>query len=401
MNSLELFNPLDPEFIADPYPYYRRVRDADHVYFHDVMDAHLVTRFDDVQAMLRDPGLGAVKERFFGNCPPGSDIDRVSESWLFFLDPPDHPRVRRLFTSTFAPRRVESMRETIRAVLDRRLDVLEREGGGDFIGTVAQDLPVAVICSMMGIPDMDLADCTRHSSAMVKLLDPLIDADQLAAAEQGAAWALDYFGALVKERRANPADDLISALVQVNDREPERLTDTELLNNIVFMFGAGHETATGMLGNGLHALLTHPGQWEALCADPEGRAPAVVAEVLRWDPPVQYFSRKVLREVEIGGRTIPEGASVMGLIGAANRDPAKFPDPDAFDVSRENVQSLSFGGGTHFCIGAMLARTEAEISFRALAERFPGIRPAAEPRRRKMLAIRGYEEFQVEIGGIR
>ena len=147
---------------------------------------------------------------------------------------------------------------------------------------------------MMGIPEVDLAVCTAHSSAIVKLLDPLITAEDLKRAEEGASWALGYFGDLLKERRADPGDDLISALITVNDEEPERLSDTELLNNIVFMFGAGHETATGMLGNGLRAMLTYRDQWELLCAD-TSRAPGAVSEILRWDPLVQYFSRKVRR----------------------------------------------------------------------------------------------------------
>ena len=396
MNSLELFNPLAEDFLDDPYAHFNRLREAEALHFHDAIGLWLVSRYDDVQAMLRQPLLGAVEERFFGNCPPGSDIDRLSESWLFFLNPPDHPRVRRLFTSTFVPRRVEAMRTYIAAVVNRRLDVLEANGGGDFVGTVAQDLPIAIICEMMGIPEVDLAVCTAHSSAIVKLLDPLITAEDLKRAEEGASWALGYFGDLLKERRADPGDDLISALITVNDEEPERLSDTELLNNIVFMFGAGHETATGMLGNGLHAMLTYRDQWELLCAD-TSRAPGAVSEIVRWDPPVQYFSRKVLGDLDIAGKTLKQGEVVMGLIGSANRDPRRFPDPDAFDITRQDQQALSFGGGIHYCIGAMLAKVEAEVAFRALAERFPGISLDGSAERRRMLAIRGYRRLGVRV----
>ena len=396
MNSLELFNPLAEDFLDDPYAHFNRLREAEALHFHDAIGVWLVSRYDDVQAMLRQPLLGAVEERFFGNCPPGSDIDRLSESWLFFLNPPDHPRVRRLFTSTFVPRRVEAMRTYIAAVVNRRLDVLEANGGGDFVGTVAQDLPIAIICEMMGIPEVDLAVCTAHSSAIVKLLDPLITAEDLKRAEEGASWALGYFGDLLKERRADPGDDLISALITVNDEEPERLSDTELLNNIVFMFGAGHETATGMLGNGLRAMLTYRDQWELLCAD-TSRAPGAVSEIVRWDPPVQYFSRKVLGDLDIAGKTLKQGEVVMGLIGSANRDPRRFPDPDAFDITRQDQQALSFGGGIHYCIGAMLAKVEAEVAFRALAERFPGISLDGSAERRRMLAIRGYRRLGVRV----
>lgn len=396
IDSTALFDPLAPDFIDNPYAHYARLRETDPVHFHSTLGMWLVSRYDDIQGMLRQPRLGCVEERFFGNCPPGSDVDKISRSWLFFLNPPEHTRVRRLFTATFAPRRVESVRQSIRAVVDTRLDALEAAGGGDFIRMVAQDLPIAVICSMMGIPDVDLEDCTRHSSAMVKLLDPLISPDELTQAEKGASWALGYFGDLIAERRRNRQGDLISALVEINDENPDRLSDEELVNNVVFLFGAGHETTTSMLGNGLHALLTHPGQWARLRQEPSliGNA---VSEILRWDSSVQYFSRKVLEDMELSGRRLREGDVVMGLIGSANRDPRKFACPDDFDIERDNGQLLSFGGGVHYCIGAMLARIEAETALSAIIDRFPGMQVAAPPRRRKMLAVRGYEELRVGV----
>jgi cytochrome P450 len=394
--SLALFNPFADGFLENPYIHYRRLRETASPYFHAALGQWLVSRYADLDAILREPRVGRGEAtRFFGNFEPGSAIDRASRGWIFGMDPPEHTRLRSLFTKAFTPRRVEGLRGYVEAKTTALLDILAAAGGGDLMDSLAFHLPVAVICELLGIPEADHDECKKNSSALIALLDPIITDEQRAAAEDASAFFIDYFGRLVERRETEPGDDLVSAfLAAVAAGTP--LSRQELVNNSLFLFGAGHETTSNLIGNGVYALMRFPDQWAALRADPSLAAKAT-AETLRWDPPVQYIGRRALEPVVLGDAQIAEGDLVMGLIGAANRDPERFDEPDLFDLTRQRNQALSFGAGIHFCVGSALARLEGETVFRELVTRFPRMSPAAPAVRRPLFAMRGYAELPVTL----
>jgi cytochrome P450 len=355
-----------------------------------------VTRYADLDAVLREPRVGRGEAtRFFGNFEPGSAIDLASRAWIFGMDPPEHTRLRSLFAKAFTARRVEGLRGYVEAKTTELLDAFAAAGGGDLMDALAFHLPVAVICELLGIPEADHGECKKNSSALMALMDPIITEEQLAAAEDASAFFIDYFGRLVERRRTEPGDDLVSAFLAAAAAGTP-LSPEELVNNSLFLFGAGHETTANLIGNGVYALMRFPDQWAALRADP-ALAAKVTAETLRWDPPVQHIGRRALEPVVVGGAQIAEGDLVMGMIGAANRDPERFADPDLFDLSRERNQALSFGAGIHLCVGSALARLQGETVFRELVTRFPAMSPAAPAVRRPLFGMRGYAELSVTV----
>ncbi|MGW2279228.1 cytochrome P450 [Streptomyces sp. NPDC001770] len=395
-DSASLFDLFAPGFVDDPYAWYERLRAAEPVHFHTGLNMWLVSRFADIDEMLRDNDLGRGEQmRFFGHFEEGSAVDLASRSWLFGMDPPEHTRVRKQFAKAFTPRRIATLRPYIENKVDELLDDLAAEGGGDFLGTVAALLPVAVICMMLGLPEEEHGKCKEYSSAVVPLLDPIISEEQLRKADEACRWFLDYFEDLSAERRADPQDDLLSALLALED-DGTRLAHHELINNVIFLFGAGHETTASMLGNGLYGLLTHPEQYEALHRDPS-LVPNAVLEMLRWDSPVQYIGRRARTDLQLGGTRIKQGDVVMGILGAGNRDPERYADPHAFDIRRPDVQPLSFGAGIHYCLGSALSRMESEIVFERLTRRFPRMRLVSQPDRHGLFAVRSYTDLQVEL----
>jgi len=396
-DSMELFNPFADGFIDDPYSTYHKLRAYEPLHFHTGMNMWLMTRYRDIDEMLRTNDLGRGEQmRFFGNFEAGSAIDLVSRSWLFGMDPPDHTRVRRLFAKAFTPRRIARLRPYIEAKVDELLDQFAADGGGDFIEKVAQLLPVAVICHLLGIPDADHAVCKQHSSAVVPLLDPVITEEQLEKAEAGSAWFLEYFDHHIESRRRDPQDDLVSALLAATE-DGQKLAKHELMNNVIFLFGAGHETTTSTLGNGLAALLLNPEQYDLLRKDLSLLSNAVL-EMLRWDSPVQYIGRRVMVDnLVVDGVELERDQVVMGLLGAGNRDPEQFADPDRFDITRPEIQPLSFGAGIHYCLGAALSRLETEIVFEKLITRFPRLSMDGVPPRKGLFAVRSYTELVLEV----
>ncbi len=390
-----LFDPMSDDFLNDPYSRYERLRGAGSLHFHPRLNGWLISHYADVDKALRDGSFGkSEQKRFFGNFRPESAVDLASRAWLLGLNPPDHTRIRRHFSRAFTWAKTESLLPKVERAVDALLDELATAGGGDFIATVAQPLPVTLICAMLGVPEEDLAVCREHSSALLPLLDPVISEALLNRAEEACAWFLDYFDRLVRARRREPCGDLLSALV-LHDGEGA-LTHDELVSNIILLFSAGHETTSSMLGNGMHALLTHPEQYAVLRADLSLAGNAVL-EVLRWDAPIQYFGRRAEQDVCLDGTTIERGQMIMGLIGAANRDPQRFIDPDRFDIRRLNCQPLSFGGGIHYCLGAALSRLEGEVAFRRIAQRFKSIELVTDPLRAKHFAVRSLAELKVAV----
>ncbi|WP_421998388.1 cytochrome P450 [Reyranella sp.] len=368
------FNPLDPAFIADPYPLYRRLRETSPA-FRTPQGLWLITRYEDVAFALRDRRFG---KDFAGNIERRyGDTSRMSEPaiaslshTMLVLDPPDHTRLRGLVTKAFTARRVADMRPRIKALVDEQLDRVIDKGEMDVMRDLAHRLPVIVICDMLGIPEDQRAPFLAASNVNGRILEPVpMTREEMDLANQNTLMASVYFRHLCELRRREPRDDLTTELVRAEEAG-DKLSAEELEANMALLFGAGHETTTNLIGNGLLALHRHPDQWEKIKADPS-LIPNAVEELLRYDSSVQLTGRVTSTEVEVGGITLPAKSSVVALLGAANRDPAQYPDPDRLDIGREHIRPLSFGGGIHHCLGAQLARLEAELVFTALVERLP------------------------------
>jgi cytochrome P450 len=368
-----VFDPLDPAFLADPYPFYRRLREQAPV-FKAEQGFWLLSRYEDVASSLRDKRFG---KDFAGTIERRYGSDRLAEPTIanlsrtmLVLDPPDHTRLRGLVTKAFTARRIADMRARIRAQVDRQLDRVIDKGAMDVIRDLAHRLPVIVICDMLGIPEEHRAGFLVGSNVSGRILDPVpMTPEELAHANAMTEAGNSYFDQLCELRRREPQDDLTTELVRAEEAG-DRLSAEELRANIGLLFGAGHETTTNLIGNGLLALHRSPDQWRRLKDDPS-LIPGAIEELLRFDSSVQMTGRVTSTEVEIGGVALPAGESVIMLVGAANRDPAQYADPDRLDVGRQNVRQMSFGGGIHHCLGAQLARLEAELVFTALVERLP------------------------------
>ncbi len=392
------FNPLDPAFIADPYPFYRRLRETAPV-FKTPQGFWLITRYEDVAFVLRDKRFG---KDFVGNIQRRyGNIDRMSEPAVASLartmlvqDPPDHTRLRGLVNKAFTARRVADMRPRIAKLVDDQLDRVADKGEMDVMRDLAHRLPVIVICDMLGIPEEHRAPFLAGSNVNGRILEPVpMTREEMDQANFNTQMASVYFKQLCDLRRREPQDDLTTELVRAEEAG-DKLTAEELEANIGLLFGAGHETTTNLIGNGLLALHRQPEQWERLKADPS-LIPNAVEEVLRYDSSVQLSGRVTNTEVEIGGVKLGGSESIVVLLGAANRDPAQYPDPDRLDVGREHIRPMSFGGGIHHCLGAQLARLEAELVFAALIERMPNLTlpEKDKPAWRRSFTLRGLSKL--------
>jgi cytochrome P450 len=369
-----VFNPLDAGFIADPYPFYARLREIAPV-CRTPQGFWLISRYDDAHLALRDKRFGkdflATMERRYGNAAAAKEPAIASLARTMLVqDPPDHTRLRGLVNKAFTARRVADMRPRIRALVHQQLDRVIDKGGMDVMRDLAHRLPVIVICDMLGIPEEHRAPFLVGGNVNGRILEPVpMTREEMDQANLAAQMSSVYFSQLCDLRRREPRDDLTTELVRAEEAG-DKLTSEELQANIGLLFGAGHETTTNLIGNGLLALHRQPDQWKRLKADPS-LAPNAVEELLRYDSSVQLTGRVTNAEVEIGGTTLAAEESVIILLGAANHDPAQYPDPDRLDIGRANIRPLSFGGGIHHCLGAQLARLEAELVFTALIERIP------------------------------
>jgi cytochrome P450 len=371
-----------PQMLADPYPTYHRLRAAHPVAWSGQLDAWVVTSYEAVAAALRDPRLssdrlGRARQRLASRGLEAV-IDERSRS-MIHRDPPDHTRLRGLVNKAFTPRAVEAMEPRIRGLIDDLLDAVAARGRMDVIADLAYPLPVMVIAEMLGVPAAD-RDRFKHWSDDVAILlggdlaglpEPVL---RRAAAARGEL--ADYFRAAVARCRQRPGDDLLTALVRAEEGGG-RLSEDELYSTAILLLIAGNETTTNLIGNGLLALLRHPEQQRRVWDD-ETLLPATVEEMLRYDSPVQMTTRLARADLEVRGTTVPAGQWLYLVLGAANRDPAQFPEPDRFDVGRADNRHLSFGAGPHFCLGAPLARLEARLALGALRRRFPGLRLAGD-----------------------
>lgn len=376
--SAPLFNPLDPEFIRNPYPHYERMRAVDPVHL-TPLGMYVCSRHAEASLVLRDKRFGKdYVERTIRRYSPAIMDEPVFRSmghWMLNQDPPDHTRLRGLVVKAFTARRVEDMRPRIQQVVDQTLDRIIPQGKMDLIEDFAFRLPVTIICDMLGIPEEHREAFYAGSRDGGRLLDPVpLTQEEIKKGNAGNAMQAMYFHQLFELRRKNPGDDLITQLVQAEE-DGHKLTNEELTANIILLFGAGHETTVNLIGNGLLALHRNPDQLALLKAKPELITNAI-EEFLRYDSSVQLTGRVALEDIEdLGGKRIPKGESVLCLLGSANHDSAVYPDqPEKLNITRPNVKPLSFGGGIHFCLGAQLARIEAEIAITTLLRRIPDLR---------------------------
>jgi len=398
-SSEPLFNPLAPEFIRNPYPYYERMRRLDpmHVNAHG---AFVASRHAEASLVLRDKRFGKdYVERSIRRYGPKIMDEPVMRSmghWMLQQDPPDHTRLRGLVVKAFTARRVEDMRPRIQHVVDETLDRIIPQGKMDLIEDFAFRLPVTIICDMLGIPEEHREAFYNGSRDGGRLLEPVpMTPEEIKQGNAGNAMAAMYFHQLFELRRKQPGDDLTTQLVQAEE-DGQKLTNEELTANIILLFGAGHETTVNLIGNGLLALHRNPDQLALLQANP-GLITNAIEEFLRYDSSVQMTGRVALEDIEdLGGKRIPKGESVLCLLGSANHDEAVYPDhPERLDIQRPNVRPLSFGGGIHFCLGAQLARIEAEIAISTLLRRLPDLRldDAENPEWRPTFVLRGLKRL--------
>jgi pimeloyl-[acyl-carrier protein] synthase len=406
----DLYDPRDVSFQADPYPTYARMRSEAPVYmrYFDRPDGSHVpiwalTRWEDCVAVLRDPRFSAEKPADMlplpeANAPKEEQppLLRAFNALMLFRDPPDHTRLRNLVGKAFTPRTVRSLRPRIERLVDELVVPGAKDGGMDLIRALAVPLPIIVIAELLGVPVGDRERLKVWSDHAAMLLDGTLRNDHLAVALPSFVELVDYLTATIEKRRSAPRDDLISGLVAAQEAG-DALDDDEVVATCALILGAGHETTTNLIGNGMLALLRDAPAWARLTREPE-LLPSAVEELLRFDSPVQVTSRIAKETVMIGGYQIPPGVEVKTLIGAANRDPEHFPDPDRLVLDRRDNRHLAFGHGAHFCLGAPLARLEAQIAIGALACRYPGMKLESDaPPMRPGFVLRGRTALPVRL----
>jgi len=394
-----LFDPLSPDYIRDPYPFYERLRNTDPVHLTEHR-SYLASRHAEASLVLRDKRFGKdfVERtvRRYGPKIMEEPIFRSMSHWMLQQDPPDHTRLRGLVVKAFTARRVEDMRPRIQQVVDQTIDAVIDSGHMDLIEDFAFRLPVTIICDMLGIPEEHREAFYKGSRDGGRILEPVpMTQEEIAQANAGNAMVRMYFEQLFELRRREPGDDLTTQLVQAEE-DGSKLTNEELTANIILLFGAGHETTVNLIGNGLLALHRNPDQLALLKSNPSLIANAI-EEFLRYDSSVQLTGRVALQDIpDLGGKKIPKGETVLCLLGSANRDPAAYHDhPDRLDITRPNIRPLSFGGGIHHCLGAQLARIEAEIAISTLLRRLPELRldDADNPEWRPTFVLRGLKRL--------
>jgi cytochrome P450 len=396
---LSLYHLLDPEVLANPYPLYRQLREQDPVHWDPYLHAWVVTRYADVVTVLhrfraaRTPAPERLDELGMGEIGP---IAAVMVKQMLFLDQPEHGRVRRLASAAFTPRRVARLRDHIRQITEDLIDGLPADGEFDVMSRIANPLPAIVTAEMLGVPTSDHEMLKSWSQDFAEMLgnfqhNPGRAAKVLKSVEEMVA----YFGAAVTAEATKPTEGLINALVTA-EVDGDRLTDDEIVANVIVTMVGGQETTTNLIGNGLLTLLRRPDELERLRADPE-LMPSAVEELLRYESPSQHTARLAPADAVLGGTSIPEGTAVIAVMGAANRDPERFPDPDRIDLARPDNRHVAFGWAGHFCFGAPLARIEGALAFEALLSRFSelSVAPDEEIRWRPNLGLRGLASLRV------
>ncbi len=393
---------LDPANRADPYPLYAKFRECGPIQ-PPGMNIAVFSASCDCDEVLRHPSSSSnrwnstIAQQLLAK---GAWAKPAVPPGFLFLDPPDHTRLRKLASKAFAPKVVNALQPDITALVDGQLDQIAERGEFDAIADLAYPLPVAVICRLLGVPLNDEPMFSRASGLLAQALDPFIaitgsPSDNIEERMDAVRWLRGYFHELIERRRSEPGDDLLSGLIAVEE-SGDQLTEEEIVSTCNLLLIAGHETTVNLIANAILAMLRHPQQWSALGAD-AARAPAVVEETLRYDPPVQLAVRIALEDLVIGDTTVTKGDTMMVLLAAAQRDPAEYDRPDTFDPDRETFRHLGFGRGAHYCLGAPLARLEASVALAAVTARFPNARLNGEPQYKTNVTLRGLSALSVTI----
>lgn len=403
-----VFDLGNPATNANPFPEFARLRAEDPIHWSPAMKAWIVTRHADVKQVALNRQISADRLTPFFRANPeyrrGSidSLVRYLNHWMVFRDPPDHTRLRRLFNKAFTPTSVSNLRPGIETIVAELIDGMEaraRRGETvDYIADFAYPLPASVIMDLLGVPRADLERVKLWSDDIALFIGTAqVAGNKYLRAESGAKAMSDYFRSLVEARTAAPTDDMISHLVLARD-DRDALTTDEIIGTCILLLFAGHETTTNLIGNGFLYSMRHRDQWERLVADPS-LAESAVEEYLRYDGPSGALARVAAADLEMGGRKICEGQRLFAFMNSANRDPDAFADPERFDIGREPNAHLTFGHGIHFCLGAPLARLEAQIAATRLAERLPDIRlSGGDPEWHDSLILRGVKRLPVQLG---
>lgn len=405
------FAPTDPEFLQDPYPHYARLRRDAPIFWFEPWGKWIVTRYHDIDRLLRDKRLGRVihhitppEERSAPN-PAHAAFHAIQAGSLLEIEPPDHTRIRTVVHAQFTPKHVRALEGKISALCERLADRLEETGSGrtvDLVSTFAEPLPVTVIADLLGVPEGERHHLLPWSKAVIGMFEPERTPPMERAANAAAHEFATYLRGLIERKRRAPEDDLISRMVLVHDADPAQLSQGEMIANCILFLNAGHEAVVNVIGNGMKALLSHPNERAAVQADP-ARVPGAVEEMLRYDTPLQFFERFVLEDLTFeaeGGGTVRwrKGEKLCLYYASANRDAAVFAEPDRFDTARDPNPHLSFGRGLHFCIGAPLARMELTHAVGTLLRRFPELELAdAEHRYQPRNVFRYLNELKVRL----
>jgi len=398
-----VYDPADPAQIADPYPVLLRLQREDPAHWSPKAKAWILTRHADVRRALDDPAMSVDRIRpFYERLPEAeratlADIVRYLNLWLVFRDPPEHTRLRRLMAKAFTRKTVEGLRASVEGLVDELLDGLPRDEEIDFVEDFAMALPGLVIMDLLGVPREDLGRIKAWSDEMQLFIGSArASADRNARAAHGAREMADYFRGVIAARRESPREDLVSEFVAARDGA-DALSEDELIAACMLVLFGGHETTTNLLTTGFRKLIRHPDQAARLRDDPS-LAVSAVEECLRLDGPSGSMARLVATEHELHGKTLRPGERVFAMLNAANMDGSVFEDPLRFDVARDAKRHVTFGYGTHFCIGASLARLEGEVALPALAARFPHARLAGEGEWHETMIMRGLRRMPVILG---
>ncbi len=394
---------LPPEYFADPYPFYRALRE--HAPVKQMPDGSwFLTRYADILPVYRDPKVfSSDKKKEFGPKYGPSPLLEHHTTSLVFNDPPLHTRVRRLILGALSQRHIAAMEPGLEKLVDGLLDAMAAKGSVDLIEDFAASIPIEIIGNLLGVPHAERAPLRGWSLAILGALEPVLTPERATSGNAAVREMLAYLGTLVAERRARPRDpevDVLTRLIQ-GETDGERLTETELLHQCIFLLNAGHETTTNLIGNALHALTEWPSEKARLIAglaDPE-LVKSAVEEFLRFESSNQLGNRISTQETTVGGVALPVESRITLCIGAANRDPAQFPEPDRLDLTREPNKHIAFAFGIHTCAGMNLARLEARVALGKFLARFPGYALAGEPTRGGRARFRGFLHLPCTVAG--
>ena len=397
-----MFNPLQEGYIENPWPHLAELRAADPV--HRLFTGQWgLFRHDDIFTLLRDPSLSVDDVN--------ANLDEMAQTAMFEehardlepdrsilnIDPPDHTRLRRLVSQAFTPRTIETLRPMVQQLVDDALNAMAAAGQADLVSGLAFPLPFDVISEMLGMPASDKIQIRDWSAAIVKTIDPVITEDEVIAAAEASRNMNGLIAEVIEWKRANPADDLLTALIDAEE-DGDRMSASELRDQVALLFIAGHETTVNLIGTGIYELLRHPGQLARLAFDP-ALVPAAVEELLRYVAPVQITRRIATSDLEIRGRQIPKGSFVLCSLASANRDPDFWgADAEELNLGRANSsQHVSFGSGVHYCLGASLAKLEAETAIGSFVRRFARAHVVGEPEWNGRINLRGLEKLELGL----